>query len=304
MVEVTVACPPAFSLLPSEHAMRSGIDQDHGLDLTCVQAASGPEISASLIAGETVIAPMVSANIFALLEQDVDVVAFLAVLDRETGDLIVRPDFPLPNSDEGWEGVMRDLRGATIGVMVRGAAAEDLARGLFIAAGLDPDQATYIATGGPTTTFAALDNGEIDAAITLEPGITLALEERIAVQPFSIQELTGPPSMDWASAMYVVTRDYAEQNTDVLVRFTRMWREALEWIRDPANRADAVELTSDYLGLDLSIAEVLFDRNLNFWSNSLQLEPDRFDPVGDFYRDIGRFRTAYHVADYGFDIDE
>src|SRR5690606_24775586 len=134
---------------------------------------------------------------------------------------IVRSDFPLPSSDQGWEGVMRDLQGASIGVVIRGGAAEYLARGLFVEAGLDPDSATYIATGLPNTTLAALENDEIDAAITLEPGITLALEQGIAIQPFSLQELTGPPTMDWASFVFIATRDYAEQNADVLEQFVR-----------------------------------------------------------------------------------
>ncbi len=163
---------------------------------------------------------------------------------------------------------------------------------------------TYVATGLPITTIAALGNAEIDAAITLEPGITLALDQGIAVQPFSVKELTGPPAMDWASTVLVVTRDYAEQNTEVLRRFMRMWREALDWLTDPANRTEAIELAGDYLGLEPSVAEALFDRNAPYWSDSLQLEPDRFDQVGDFYYEIGRFPTAYHVADYGFEIDE
>ena len=303
-VEVAITCGPTFSFLPREYAMRNGIDRDHGLELSCVQSQSGPEVSASLIAGEVDIAPMVPANIFDLLERDVDVVAFLAVLDRETLDLIVRADFPLPSAEEGWEGVMRDLRGSTIGVVARGGATEDLARGLFIEAGVDADEATYVATGLPTTTLAALGNAEIDAAITLKPGITLALDQGIAVQPFSVKELTGPPSMNWASTVLAVTRDYAEQNTEVLERFTRMWQEALDFLVDPANRTEAIELTSDFLALEPSVAEALFDRNAPFWSDSLQLKPDRFDPVGDFYYEIGRFSTAYHVADYGFDIDE
>jgi len=37
---------------------------------------------------------MVPTILYTVLEQGVDVVAFLPVLDREIGDLIVRADFP------------------------------------------------------------------------------------------------------------------------------------------------------------------------------------------------------------------
>lgn len=74
--------------------MLSGIDRDHGLELVCVHAETGPEIATALISGEVVVAEMVPTILYTVLEQGVDVVAFLPVLDREIGDLIVRADFP------------------------------------------------------------------------------------------------------------------------------------------------------------------------------------------------------------------
>ena len=61
---------------------------------------------------------------------------------------------------------MTDLKGAKIGVVARGAAAEVMARALFTEAGLNPNAPTYIATGVATTTVAALKAGVVDAAIT------------------------------------------------------------------------------------------------------------------------------------------
>lgn len=39
--------------------MLSGIDRDHGLELVCVHAETGPEIATALISGEVVVAEMV-----------------------------------------------------------------------------------------------------------------------------------------------------------------------------------------------------------------------------------------------------
>jgi len=304
IVDVSVACGPTLVFLPQEYAMRAGTDREHGVELACVHAESGPEVSAAMIAGEIDLALMAAPNLFALLEQEVDIVAFMAVLDRSSSDLVVHADFSLPSADQGWEGVMRDLQGATIGVVARGAAAEDLARGLFIAAGLDPDNATYVATGLPPTTLPALENGEIDAAIISEPGITLALENDLVVQPFSIRELTGPPSMDWASVVYTATREFAEQNTEVLVQFTQIWQESLDALQEPADRAEVVEVTSDFLGVDPGLAESLLERNLPYFANPLDLDPARLNPAGEFFHQTGRFPVAYHVEDYEFDIHE
>lgn len=63
IVEVTVACGPTLIFLPQEYAMRVGIDRDHGVQLTCVHAQSGPEVSAAMIAGEIDLALMAAPNL-------------------------------------------------------------------------------------------------------------------------------------------------------------------------------------------------------------------------------------------------
>ena len=111
-----------------------------------------------------------------------------------------------------------------------------------------------------------MQSGSIDAARTLEPGVTLALAQDIAVQPFSIQELTGPPAMDWASLFYASIRDYAEENPEVLERIQKTYLEAIEWAQDPANRDEFVAFAAAQLSLDPAVAEQLIERNLPFFT--------------------------------------
>ena len=82
---------------------------------------------------------------------------------------------------------MAALDGTNVGVVARGAAAEQIARQLYDSAGLNPDDATYIATGLAGTTLAALSSGEVDWAITFEPGLSQGVIDGIGTIPFALR---------------------------------------------------------------------------------------------------------------------
>jgi NitT/TauT family transport system substrate-binding protein len=301
-IKVKLACAGSIPGLPIDWAMNTGLAKKNGLDLECVQVQTGPALSAAMLAGQIDISGLTPANIYPLLDQGADMVAFQPVLDREYWDIVVRKDFPLPDAGQGWQGAMKDLQKARVGVVARGAAAEAVARGLYTEAGLDPDKATYIATGLYPTTLAALMNGSIDAAMVFEPGVTQALAQG-AQQPFSIQELTGPKLMDWGSFFYSTTRKYAQQNPEVLKRFQKTYLEGLAEVRDPAKRADVEKFVTNELKLDPAVTTKVLDRNLPFFTDSKTMQPSRYDQVGDFFAKAGLSKKAYPVSAYAFNVN-
>jgi ABC-type nitrate/sulfonate/bicarbonate transport system substrate-binding protein len=300
VAHVSIACGAVMSLLPVEYIMENGLDVKNGIKLSCVQVQSGPEETAALIAGGIDIAGMTPANLFAILDAGGKLVAFQPGLDREYFDIIVRKGFALPDAGSGWRGVMKDLEHARIGVVTRGAAAEDIARALFQFAGLPATNATYIPTGLTPTTLAAMTNHQIDAAITSEPGITLALAKGIATEPFSIQELSGPPQMNWGSFFYVAPSKYAHQNAKALQGFQKAYEQGLSWVSNPANKSAAIAFVSKWLGVPPAIATKLYDRNVPFFSKATTILASRYNQVGDFYHQASAAKKDYHVTDYAF----
>ncbi len=302
---VNLACAPTITGLPIEYAMENGLDVKNGIKIKCQQVSSGPEEVAAMISGAINIAGLNPDNFFPVLDRGTKMVAFQPVLAVPFFDLIVRKGFPLPDQAQGWTGVMKDLEHAKIGVVARGAAAEDLARALFQYAGLPDNQVTYIATGLATTTLAAMSKGQIDAAMTFEPGITLAVSHGIATQPFSIEEHTGPPQMNsWGSLMYTATASYANSNMSTLKRFQTTYEQGLAWAENPANKAAVVALTEKYLGLSQSVATALVDRNLPFFSKATTIEASSYNSLGDFYFKIGVVKKDYHVSDYALNLSK
>ena len=131
-----------------------------------------------------------------LRDSGFDVVMFSSAIDGHFFDILVASDQEVVEGD--WEATMQALEGTNVGVVARGAAAEQLARELYGQAGVDPESSTYIATGLGATTIAAMDAGEIDWAITFEKWMTMGVVQGIGTRPFSLVQGDGPNTFELA----------------------------------------------------------------------------------------------------------
>ena len=292
---LTVACTPTIQSLPRNIAESTGMESRLGLQASCVQVTSGPAESAALLSGNLDVAPLGQANLAPLLAKGENLVTFGSYWNTNDFDIVVRTGYPMPHKTEGWRGAMTDLKGAKIGVVVRGGAAEVVARALFKEAGIDPDAQTYIATGTAPTTVAALKAGLVDAAITYEPAITLALTQHIATQPFSLAAGTGPADLNYADLLFVTTRPYAQSYKAALCKFTQAWDQGLTELRNPADRSKVDAIATSALGVPAPVAAQMVQHNLAYFPQQVNLDPSRIDPGFAFLHANGVAPQAYTV---------
>jgi NitT/TauT family transport system substrate-binding protein len=297
-----VACAPAAEHLPRQLAISEGFNEDNGVDPTCVDVPSGPAQAAALLSGNLDLAFLTQANIAPLFDKKQELAVVGSIRNNLYFDLVVQKDFDLPSESDGWEGVMKDLEGARIGVVARGAAAEVITRALFEAAGVDPDKQTYIATGLPNTTLAALSGNTVDAAMTLEPGITLALEQGIAKQPFSLQEGTGPDGFVYDDQLMLTSRKFAESNKEVLCDYRTAWDQALEYMRDPENEQTVEAEAAELLGLPAPTVSALLERTSSFFPETTALEAESVEAGFAFLAENGAAQTAYELDDIAVEV--
>lgn len=294
-VSVQVACAQGFEHVPRHLADTQGFNDDLNVEVECVQVATGPEMSAALLSGNLDVAIGNAANIAPLLDKEQDLVAFGMLRQRTYWDLLVGKDYELPEGGD-WQAVVKALEGARFGVVARGAAAETIARAMFREAGVDPEKVTYIATGVAATTIAALQGGTIDAALTFEPGISLALEQGVATNPFSLHAGEGPEALDHPDMMLFTTRELAEQESEKLCRFRQSLDAGLDFMKDPANRDVVVAQTAELLSMPEALAAKVLDRNLQAVPDETELDREGIDKAFKLLKDGGS-AAQLHSAD-------
>jgi ABC-type nitrate/sulfonate/bicarbonate transport system substrate-binding protein len=298
-----VACAPTIQTLPRNIAESAGGPFSRaGLQVQCVQVASGPAEAAALLSGNLDVGPMALANLAPLLDKGQDLVTFGSYWNTNNFDIVVRSGYPLPHQSQGWRGVVTDLKGAKIGVVTRGGAGEAIARALFKEAGVNPDGQTYIPTGLATTTVAALKAKLVDMAVTFEPGITLALSQGIATQPFSIDADTGPADMNYADLQFVTTRSYATSHKAALCKFTQAWDQGLAQVHNPADKSKVDATATSALGLPATAAAQMVQRNLSYFPQQVSLDASRINPGLAFLHANGVAQKAYTVSGIGVKV--
>ncbi|MGX4694841.1 hypothetical protein [Streptomyces sp. JNUCC 63] len=139
-------------------------------------------------------------------------------------------------------------------------------------------------------------------ALVTEPTSTQALHDGIAVQPFLIGEDSSPPEMRWGSTILVSSRAYAEKNKEPLCRFKKLYGQGIDYIRDPANRDKVLQALIRETKTDKEVAEKALDRAIATYPETVDVNPELWDPVFAFYHKIGQAKKAYTSREYAMDV--
>jgi NitT/TauT family transport system substrate-binding protein len=179
--------------------------------------------------------------------------------------LLVGNHVDTPNAGKGWPAFMQDLRGRKIGVTARGASTEITGRWMAGRAGLDPDQLTFVAVGGPNTAYGALVSRQVDALMMFEPAgamcevlKTCKVLWRAAIdrQPAEQFALNG------GGSGLIFTQEYIDRNPHVIDAVIRAVKEADAFINAPANFAEASRIAQQFFRFDMPKGDEVLERAL------------------------------------------
>ena len=180
--------PSDKSALALRFGLEKGFFRDAGVDLVIRVVFGGPPLAAAYDSGELAIGQMGSPPAVAALSRGARFKIVGGGLRRKAQMyLCVRRG--LRDFD--------DLRGGRVGLLSRGSCDEWFCRVLFQRAGLDPDRdVTFVALEDAyPRTLALLEDGTIDAALAIEPNVSMgeaagvlnvwtAVHEEDGLQPF------------------------------------------------------------------------------------------------------------------------
>lgn len=168
--------------------------------------------------------------------------------------MIVGNHVNAPNADKGYPAFMADLKGKKIGVTARGAATEIFTRWMLTKAGINPDDVTFVAVGGPNTAYGALVSRQVDAITIFEPAGamctvlgTCKVVYRAAFDP-EPKELFA---LNGGGNGLVFTQDYIDRNPHVIAAVIAAVKEADAFINVKANFAEVKAIAERFFKFDI-----------------------------------------------------
>ena len=260
LTSITIGSMESNSLsFPYTIAQEQGFFHGAGLQVETVTATSGPQLTAALIGNTTQIAIGTPENVMGAMNQGQQITAIppFGHIDMS----LVTP------TDSGIIDV-KSLRGKQIGVVQRGSASERFARTVLSEHGVDPDSVTYVAVGAGTTMEPSVRNKKVDATVAATSTVVTMEDHGIALHTLAspFDGTAGELGDIGLQTFWTTTREFQQQNPEVVNRFCTARNKASGWIADDANRGPGVQSLATLLAIPTESAGRIWDETHRSWS--------------------------------------
>jgi NitT/TauT family transport system substrate-binding protein len=166
-VTIAVGGGSCLCYLPTVLAQQLGEYEKAGVAVELVDVKGGSDALKAMLGGSADVVSGYFDHCVNLAAKKQELVAFV-VYDRYPGlVLVVSP------SHNGEINSIKDLAGKKVGVTAPGSSTDFFLKFLLKKNGLDPASASVIGVGLGATAVAAMEQGQIDAAVMVDPSITV-----------------------------------------------------------------------------------------------------------------------------------
>lgn len=170
-VKIAIGGASCLCYLPTVLAKQLGNFEKHGIDAELVDFKGGSQALKAVVGGSADVVSGYYEHTINLAAKKQQLSAFV-VYDRFPGIvLVVAPE----RTDK--IKTIADLAGKTVGVTAPGSSTDFFLKYVLGKAGKAPNAAAVVGIGLGATAVAALEQGQVDAAVTLDPAVTV-LQQR------------------------------------------------------------------------------------------------------------------------------
>jgi len=228
-VTLAVGGQTALVYLPTTLAQELGYYEDEGLDVEIQDFEGGSEALQSLLAGSATVVSGFYDHTIQMAAEGREIMSFVTILRYPGLVLTVSPEA------EGISSV-KDLDGGTVGVTAPGSSTDLFLKFMLAKNDMAPDAASAVAIGATSTAVAAMERGQVDAGVMLEPAVS-ALEERAGGEltvladtrtPEGVKEVFGTET--YPATVFYSTVEWVEDNPETAQGLVNAIVKTLEWI--------------------------------------------------------------------------
>ena len=166
-----------------------------------------------------------------------EIVAIAQVAQGITLPVYVRPEI------QSWQ----DLRGKPLAVDAVDTAYALVLRRILLAQGLEMERGDYtlLPKGATGHRLESMNQGETFAGVLNPPWDAKA--NAAGMKRFGDQREILP---DYPGGVFAVSRSWADENRDTVIKYLGAWEQGLQWARDEKNHREVIKLISEAEKMD------------------------------------------------------
>jgi|SRR5579862_1021070 len=181
----------------------------------------------------------------------------------------------------------KDLEGKIIAVNAKRDLMWLVMQGWIQKTGGDLDKITYREVPTPSM-LDALKNGQVDAALVLDPFMTIGLSDpnfELLAWPSSTV-MPGLPSSLW-----IVSGTGAETKTELIAAYVRGFRKGVKWFNEKLGTPEFIDLVASYTKTDPKLLAKMYAAK-----QPTEISIDALNRLAAFSRDYGILKSSPDVA--------
>lgn len=285
--------PGTLLSLPEYVGVAEGIYARHGIKPNLIPIPTGPGQIAALASGSvdiigSTVGLMVLAN-----NQGQDLVLLTNSFNAPLYTWVKQPGFNMPNLTSPYPGMIKDFKGAKIGISARGSEVELFTRVLLADAGLDPERdVIWVPVGFGQPAVAAFEAKQVDLLVTIEPVQSLLLARGTAQMVLDLRTGDAGPKVfrNFPGQSRMARRSVATSRAEAMKRFIKAQDEVLRFIADPKNAEAVAGHFTKASGLPPDIAKTITSGNRGVFS--IALDCGGYANVLTYLERTGQFKPA------------
>lgn len=276
-IRVGKAISEAFSFVPLDVGIETGIFKKHGLEIEEYDFAGSAKLQQGLASGSIDVG-LGSGPELAFIAKGVPAIGVAALADAPSLlTLDVAKDSPIKS--------VADLKGKTVSVSTVGSLTEWMVHELSRQQGWGPNGIKTLPIGTDVSQISALKTHQVDAVV-IDVAAAYRLEEAGATR---ILFRFGDLVKDFHIHVIYANRAFAERDPEALRAFLAGWFETIAFMKQ--NEAKTVKISSRVMGVSPAIAGKVYDELMPAFNPTGRFNPKALQVLAKSYVEMGILPT-------------
>jgi NitT/TauT family transport system substrate-binding protein len=270
-VTIAVGGGGCLCYLPTVLAIQLGEFERAGLAVELVDLKGGSDALRAVLGGSADVVSGYFDHCINLAAKKQELTAFV-VYDRYPGEVLV-----VSPSHTGDVKSIRDLAGKKVGVTVPGSSTDFFLKYLLRKNGLDPAGTAVIGVGVGATAIAAMEQGEIDAAVMLDPSVTVLQaghpDLRILSDTRTEKDTLDVFGGEYPGGALYSTAAWVASHDKEVEALTRAILNTLEWIHAHSPEDIMAKMPPEMVGKNKELYLAALKNTIPMYSKTGRMDP-------------------------------
>ncbi|AXC50614.1 ABC transporter substrate-binding protein [Paracoccus suum] len=247
-VTVAVGGQTCLCYLPAVLTEALGNFDKHGVEVDLVDFKGGSQALKAVVGGSADVVSGYFDHTVTMAAKHQPMTAFV-VQDRYPGLVLA----VAPKAKDQIN-TAADLAGKTVGVSAPGSSTDYFLKYMLGKNGLPRDAASVVGVGVGATAVAAMEQGQIDAAVLLDPAVTMVQasypDMKVLVDTRNQADTNSLFGGDYPGGVLYAPADWVKSNPDTVKAMAAAVVETLQWIKDHSAEEIADKMPAEVVGSD------------------------------------------------------